>query len=127
MNDEEFVARFAAGTLEPFHHADHVRAAFLYLRRFPAPEAIGRFSADLARFAASKGKPELYHETITWAYLILIRERMARSVATPTWDEFAAANGDLLDWRASILKRYYRAETLESRLAKSVFVFPDHF
>jgi hypothetical protein len=36
MNDDEFLATFEACTLsnQEFHHADHVRLAFLYLRRF---------------------------------------------------------------------------------------------
>jgi hypothetical protein len=124
MTDDEFLSRFEACTLDPFHHRDHVRVAFLYLRRYPAPEAIARFSTALRNFAASKGKPTLYHETVTWAYLFLIRERMFKS-QTRTWDEFAATNGDLLSWKENILKRYYRDETLASDDAKSVFLFPD--
>ena len=81
MTDDEFIASFEDASLanESFHHADHVRMAFLYLCRYPALEALQRFSTSLMKFAASKGKPELYHETITWAFLLLIRERMARS------------------------------------------------
>jgi hypothetical protein len=71
------------------------------------------------------GKPNLYHETITWAFLLLIRERIARSNSPQTWTEFSAANTDLLRWDDNILKKYYRPETLASELAKSVFLFPD--
>jgi hypothetical protein len=124
MTDTEFIARFENGTLEPFHHADHVRMAFLYLERHSAIEALGRFSGALRNFAKAKGKPQLYHETITWAFLFLIRERMARG-GPQSWDLFAAGNADLLDWKNNVLKRYYRAETLSSELARSTFVFPD--
>src|SRR5271167_3060685 len=77
MTDEEFIASFESCDLasECFHHTDHVRMAFLYLRRYPAFEALQRFSTSLARFANAHGKPELYHETITWAFVFLIRER----------------------------------------------------
>jgi len=61
-----------------FHHADHVRVAFAYVSEFSLPEAMARFPAALRRFARSRGKPSLYHETITWAYLFLIAERLAR-------------------------------------------------
>lgn len=125
MSDEEFVASFEAGKLEPFHHADHVRMAFLYLRRYPAIEALERFSTALLGFAKANGKPDLYHETITWAYLLLIRERMARSGQEQKWSEFALSNPDLLDWKANVLRRYYRGETLASALAKHTFLFPD--
>lgn len=127
MNDDEFIARFEDGSLpgESFHHRDHVRMAFLYLCRYPALEAIQRFSAALARFAAAKGKPGLYNETVTWAFLFLVRERMARSGYGQTWEEFAAQNEDLLTWKDNILHRYYHDSTLASDLAKRTFLFPD--
>jgi hypothetical protein len=127
LNDDEFVARFEDASLsnESFHHSDHVRMAFLYLCRYPALEALQRFSASLARFAAAKGKPGLYNETVTWAFLFLIRERMARSGGNPTWEEFATENADLLSWENNILRRYYREATLKSDLARSTFVMPD--
>jgi hypothetical protein len=77
MEDRVFLAAFEAGTLpeELFRHRDHVRAAWLLLREEPPAAALARFSAALKRFAAVHGKARLYHETITWAYLLLIRER----------------------------------------------------
>ena len=127
MTDDEFIAKFEDGSLAgaPFHHADHVKMTFLYLRRFPALEALQRFSSALAKFAAAQGKPELYNETITWAFFLLIRERMARAGSEQTWEQFAAGNPDLLDWKNNVLKNYYREETLSSDLAKSIFLFPD--
>ena len=125
--DDEFISAFEECRLtgESFRHADHVRMGYLYLRRYPAVEALQRFSSALLNFAAAKGKPGLYNETITWAFLLLIRERMARSAGNQTWAEFAAPNPDLLTWKDSVLKKYYREETLSSSLAKQVFLFPD--
>lgn len=125
--DEEFIASFEDGSLanESFHHPDHVRMAFLYLCRYPALGAIQRFSSSLARFAAAKGKPGLYNETVTWAFLFLIRERMARAGRKQTWSEFAASNRDLMSWEDNVLRKYYRDETLASDLAKGTFLFPD--
>lgn len=128
MTDDELIAGFESCSLPnaSFHHVDHVKVAFLYLSRYPALEAIQRFSSALARFAAANGKPTLYNETVTWALLLLIRERMARAQRPPqSWHEFAAANSDLLSWRNNILKNYYRDETLFSELAKTTFLFPD--
>jgi hypothetical protein len=122
-----FIVRFENCTLpnESFHHADHLRMAFLYLRRYPALEALQRFSVSLTRFAAAHGKPDLYNETVTWAFLLLIRERMVRAGCEQTWLQFAAANSDLLQWKDNVLKKYYREETLQSDLAKRIFLFPD--
>ena len=127
MSDDDFLASFENCTLAgtSFHHADHVRMAFLYLSRYPALEAMQRFSDSLGRFAAANGKPERYNETITWALLLLIRERMVRAGSRLNWAEFAAGNADLLSWENNILKKYYRDETLSSNLAKTCFLFPD--
>jgi hypothetical protein len=127
MSDDEFIASFENATLDAasFHHGDHVRVAFLYLCRYPILQAIERFSASLRRIATANGKPQLYHETITWAYLLLIRERLERTGSEWTWSDFAANNADLLDWKDNVLRKYYRSETLSSDLAKRIFLLPD--
>lgn len=129
MTDDELIERFENCTLpkEAFRHEDHVRVAFLYLANYPPTQALQRFSESLARFAEAHGKAERYNETITWAYILLIRERMARTTCAQSWPEFKAENPDLLDYGPDILKRYYRQETLTSPLAKKIFVFPDRF
>lgn len=131
MTDEEFIAAFEAGLVrnENFHHQEHVRMGFLYMSRFPVLEGVRRFSEGLQRLAAASGRPNLYHETITWAFLLLIRERLARarqhSGSLPSWDEFAAENRDLLRGKDHVLKEYYRDETLKSELARKTFILPD--
>ena len=125
MTNQEIIRRFETDDLAgEFHHADHVRLAFAYLTELPVLEALSRFSAALKRYAAARGKAELYHETITHAYFFLIRERMART-AQASWEEFAHRNPDLLLWKPGILDRYYRKSTIKSDLARSVFLFPD--
>jgi hypothetical protein len=125
MTTHEIIQQFETDTLAgEFHHGDHVRLAFAYLTEFPPAEALDRFTNALKRYAAARGKAQLYHETITHAYFFLIRERMARS-GTAQWDDFARQNSDLLQWKPGILDRYYRDSTLHSDLARSVFLFPD--
>ena len=127
MENEEFIQQFEACTLasEGFHHQDHVMVVWLYLRRYPVLETLVRFSEGLKRFASSHGKAGLYHETITWAYVFLINERIKRNGSCQSWEAFAAANADLLDWKNSVLKSFYREETLRSDLARATFLFPD--
>ena len=127
MTDQELIEQFESGTLpnECFHHREHVRAAFLYLTEYPVLEALLAFSSALRKFAEAHGKPQLYHETITWAYVFLINERRARAGKKQSWDEFARNNPDLLEWKNGILTRYYRPETLASDLARAAFIFPD--
>ena len=88
MTGEQLIKQFESGATpaDTFHHSDHVRLAFEYLSRYSALEALERFSDALKRFAAAQGKAQLYHETITWAYQLLIRERIARAGHTQTWE-----------------------------------------
>jgi hypothetical protein len=127
MTEHEWMAEFEKCTLPngSFHHADHVKMAFLYLQKYPPLEALSRFSSALMRFAAAQGKPNLYNETITWGFVLLIRERMARASSPQSWAEFSVSNADLLLWDNNVLKKYYFPETLSSELAKRVFLFPD--
>ena len=125
MTDGELLARFEALALTPAEltHREHVRLAFSVLaqERELAPAAI-RFRTMLRRFADANGAGAKYHETITWAYLFLIHERMRDG---ETWDGFAERNADLLVWRPSILDRYYRPETIASDRARHRFILPD--
>jgi hypothetical protein len=127
LDDDALHDAFATVRLPPdrFHHREHVRVAFVYLARAgDLASAAVEFRAALRRFAAAHGIPQLFHETLTWAYLVLIHERMnAGSYATSL--ELIAANPDLLDHRGGALARYYdvRAVTT-SPLARSCFVLP---
>jgi len=79
MTDQEFLAAFETCSLSEFHHRDHVRAAWCYLRDSTLLAALERFTKSLKRFAAAAGRPHLYHETITWAYIFLIHARLRAS------------------------------------------------
>lgn len=126
MTDREFVASFEACTFPPgdFHHREHVRLAWVYLREKPLVDALTAFANSLRRFATNAGAAAKYHETVTFAFLFLIHERMQRA-EFQTFDGFAAANPDLFAWKPSILDRYYSAATLGSELARRTFVMPD--
>ena len=128
VSDEELLEKFEGGSLPlaEFHHEQHVRVAFLCLCKYPLLEVLARFPANLKRYAAIHGKNGLYHETITWAYLFVVGERVARAAEKQTWEEFRVANLDLFDREAPLLRRYYRDETLASALARERFVMPDH-
>ena len=127
MDDASLVRLFEAGGVpaDGFHHRDHVRVAWWYLREAALPDALIRFAGALKRFAAAQGKPDLYHATITTAFVLLINERLDDDGRALPWDEFAMRNADLLMWKPSILERYYRGETLSSARAKRTFVMPD--
>jgi hypothetical protein len=111
------------GALDPamFPHPEHVRLAYEMLGRHPFGEAVTRFSHGLRLLAAKAGRPDVYHETITVAFLALIGERRARA-RHADWHEFKANNSDLLEKRC--LERWYDADHLRSDLARQTFCLP---
>ena len=129
MTDSDFLAAleglpdgFRSSMQKDFTHAAHVRAAYLYLCRGSFGQAIDRMAATIRRYATSLGKPDRYHDTITVAFLALIRARICERGDGGGWAEFATANPDLLD-RGRLL-RHYPPDQLQSPLARRVFVLP---
>jgi len=122
----ELLDRFIDTTLpsDQFHHQQHLQVAWMFVQKFGMPRALSEFTEALKRFADAKGATGLYHETITWAFLLLIAERQAKCGAA-SWDAFAAVNPDLLRWKPSILERYYSKDVLASDLARRTFLMPD--
>jgi hypothetical protein len=127
MTDDEFAKAFEALSLpaRAFRHADHVRLAWIYLERMPLSAAIERYADRLRAFAAHIGKPGLYHETITYAFLMVTNERIGDGPAHETWPEFQARNPDLLEGVRPALGRYYTEDRLASERSRVGFVMPD--
>ena len=127
MTDQELIAAFEAGRSPDggFHHAEHVRVAWVYLGEGSTVAALGRFVTSLKRFAVAQGTPNLYHETMTFAYMLLIQDRIARGGRGASWEEFAARNPELFRRKPSLLAQYYSNELLASETARESFVWPD--
>lgn len=123
MHGRDVLAALESCTLPPgeFSHRAHVHAAWTCLSESPLLAALPRFSQAIRRYALSLGAAAKYHETITWAFLFIIHERMRRE-PHPTFEAFAAANPDLF---TDILGTLYSPETLASDLARETFVLPD--
>lgn len=110
---------------DEFRHATHIRVAWLYLQQMELPAAIQTFVTGLRRYATSLGKADLYHETITYAYLFLVHERMHRLKLPHTWETFQQQNPDLFVYPSPLLEQLYRPETLASDFARQIFVLPN--
>jgi hypothetical protein len=125
LSDDEFLAAFESATVTEFHHVDHIRVAWIYLRRLPFPEASWRMAESLRHFAAAKGAHQKYHETITQAWMLLVRGALDRDGpdAASDFDAFAAAHPELLDVHA--LERFYSSQLLATSTARAEFVPPD--
>jgi hypothetical protein len=101
--DKEFTEAFESGSIESFHHRDHIRLAMIYVERYGMPEAGQRLAEAIRKFANRAGQAEKYHYTVTIAW--------ARLVA------------NILD--KSALSAFYSAGLLESEKARREWVEPD--
>ena len=122
-----FIDRFEDCTLPntAFRHTDHLRLTWLYLRMYPLLEALNRFVVGLKRFAASNHHANLYHETITWAFVLITNERIERFGSDHTWPEFEERNRDFIEDGRAVLGGFYSSKMIESDLARRVFLMPD--
>jgi hypothetical protein len=124
MTDADFVDAFEMGNLAPadFDHRAHLRAAFCLLRRRPFLEACIAMRDGVQGIALRAGRPALYHETITIAFMSIVAQRLAIEPGVG-WDDFFVAHPGLSD--RALLGHWYRRETLELPLARVQFVLPD--
>lgn len=120
MTDEEFLAGFEAGTLENFGHRDHVRMAWLMLRRH-GPGAVAAIRDGIRHFAQAKGATGLYHETLTRFWIEACRA--AGPQAGESFDAFVARAPHLLD--KDLWARHWTRERLFADDARAAWVDPD--
>ena len=127
MTDLEFLTAFERCSLpeDQWTHQAHVRMAWLYLQQRPLPQAIAVVREGIQRYNASLNKPLGYHETITQAFLYLIRHRMQSGETGQSFETFCLQNPDLLGRNLAVLRTHYRQETLSSQAARETFVDPD--
>ena len=127
LDDDTLLLRFEALELQAsdFRHVDHIRLAFAILAaEADFGRAAIRFRTALIRFAEAAGATGKYHETLTWAYLALVHERMAGDAYASSL-ELLAAHPDLADHKGGALARYYDLDAITaSPLARRVFVLP---
>ena len=122
---DHLVERFEDGTLESLDHHDHVALAWKIIQRDGIHGALATFPLALKRFASARGAHELYSETITWLYLLLINERRSQLTPDHDWAIFEEHNPDLFDNHIALLERFYSQERLESPSSKTCFLLPD--
>lgn len=120
---ENLPAGFERRRIDPgqFNHREHVRVSYELLERHPYPEALLHLARGLRSVAANAGRPEVYHETITAAFLAIIGERRLRC-RYDGWADFAARNPDL--FRKELLYEIYEPGVLRSTVARATFVLP---
>lgn len=120
MTDAEFLRAFEDTTLEPFHHRDHLRATFLYLRKYGEAGTVERLGPAILRYADARRGGAKYHETITQAWIRLVSQAMKSS---EDFEAMLIGHPQMLD--KNLLQRYYSPGALQSPEARERWVEPD--
>jgi hypothetical protein len=99
MTDEEFLRALESCALpeSEFGHSAHVRAGYLYLKNSDFSGALDRIRRSIRAYAAHRGKPDRYHETITVVYLALIQQCIFERGDGGGWTTFAQSNPELFN------------------------------
>jgi hypothetical protein len=129
MTDEEFLRQFEAGRLplEQWHHKEHIKVAYLYLRKLPFDEAVAQIRKQIKAHNAAQGVKESptsgYHETMTKAWLQLVELTLKEYGPAESADAFYEQSPQL--WQTKTLRLFYSKELFMSPRAKVEFVQPD--
>jgi hypothetical protein len=123
--DGEFLAAVEAAQWpgERFGHREHVRLAWLYLRRHGPREGYERIRGTIQRYATALGAPGKYHETVTRAWSAHVYRALRETPELEPFEAFQEAHPVLRESR--LLERHYRKETLEAEAARRAWVAPD--
>jgi hypothetical protein len=125
MNDVEMTRALERGEIanQDFHHSSHLHVAWTYLAECSSvEEAEAKMRDTLRKFAASAGRAEKYHETITLFWVHLLAGIRAAN-ADHSLEQVVRANPQLLEKNFPLV--YYSRERLFSETAQSCWLEPD--
>jgi hypothetical protein len=128
-NDDAFLAAFedCSWPFEKWHHRQHIKIAYLYLRRYPFETAIAKMCSGIRAYNAAHRVPDAphrgYHETMTQAWMRLVHYTLSAFGPSETADAFVDAQTQLLSPRALLF--FYSQDRLMSAEAKREFLEPD--
>ena len=129
MDDDTFLKRFEAAewSADQWHHREHIKVAYLYLRKYPAAEALERVRAGIQALNAAQKVPEGpargYHETMTLAWMRLVQHALTERGPAASSDQFFERHPELGNPKR--LADFYSRDHLMSLEAKRMYVEPD--
>ena len=125
MTDDEFLRAFSACTLgnHEFRHRDHLRLAWLQVRRLGPEAAAEAVAQGISRFAATHGATAKYHDTMTRFWVRIVAHMAEARPDIDDFDRFLEAFPSLLD--KSLPFRHWERETMLSPAARLAWVEPD--
>ena len=123
--DDEFLRAFFGLTLpsSEFRHPDHLRLAWLAVRRHGGDVAEKVVAAGISRFAQHNSHGPLYHDTMTRFWVRLVGHAVAARPEIVNFDEFLAAYPLLLDKSTPML--HWSREAMFAPEARAAWCEPD--
>src|SRR2546427_1937324 len=114
-SDEEFLRAFEdlSFPADLFHHGEHIRVAWLYLKSSDASRAAERMSEGIRRFANHHGATQKYHHTLTLAWMRLVAAALGEPPEGYAFEQFITAHRQRLD--VKLLATYDSQELLRTR------------
>ncbi len=110
---------------DAFSHGDHLVVAVWYLRQGSEAKALASIREGLLRFLNHHGiGADVYHETITRFWVVMVQRRLKELEASLSLVELANAVIDSFT-KSRLVSEYYSEELLKSPEAKSGWVEPD--
>jgi hypothetical protein len=124
-SDEDFLRAFEDFSFpaDQFHHLEHVRVAWLYLKSSDATRAAERMSAGIHRFATHHGATQKYHHTLTLAWIRLVAAALVETPENFTFPQFLASHPELSG--KNLINKYYSDPLLQTTAAREGWVEPD--
>ena len=128
-SDTTFLRQFetAALPLEEWHHQQHLKVAYLYLRKHPFAEALALMRANIKAYNAAHHVPDTqlsgYHETMTQAWMRLVDFTLREYGPAENADDFCQRHPELS--RKETMRLFYTRELFMSPEAKAGFIEPD--
>jgi hypothetical protein len=124
-SDDDFLRAFEdlSFPVDRFHHREHIRVAWLYLKSSDASRAAERMAAGILRFANHHGATQKYHHTLTLAWMRLVAAALVETPEGFSFERFLAEHPELGD--KNLLAKYYSNELLQTAAAREGWLEPD--
>ncbi|HTA38726.1 MAG TPA: hypothetical protein VK760_06600 [Candidatus Acidoferrales bacterium] len=106
-----------------FRHRQHLELAYYYLVRHDCDVATRLVAISVRDFAASKGKTNKFHLTLTGCWTRLVAAAVHAHTPIPSFEQVLALHPDLLD--KDLPAAYYSKSLLSSQVARDSFIDSD--
>ncbi len=122
--DEQFLVAFEEGQIanHNFHHRDHLRLAWIQIRRLGLERASESVAMAIRQFATHHGNADRYHDTMTRFWVRVVGMGINRHPTLP-FDDLLTAEPHLLDKNLPFL--HWSRERMRSDEARRRWVEPD--